>query len=100
MEKNYKRLILLILLCVFSISLKAQKVYHLVIFELVTPKPDTIKNINTLIFTLPVDHEYYNCITERQIVTNYFLCRNLQLSGLVGNPDWKIIVRKKYTSYE
>lgn len=94
-----KKVFFIILLCLASLFCNAQKQYYLVTFEVVPAKQFIQGNMNTLIFTIPVDPDYYHCVIESQLVTNYFPCRDIKILGLLG-VDWKLVIRNKQIKNE
>lgn len=77
------------------------KPIYVVMYEIIPNKPtECVYPMNTIIFEIPVDEEYYNSVTINQEVSTWFKTSgNNYLMGNVNPTDmlskWKLIIRSK-----
>lgn len=85
----------------FSQVEKEKTEIYVVMYEIIPSKPnDCVYPMNTIMFEIPVDKEYYNSVTNNQEVGAWFKTSgNTYLIGDVNPIDmlnrWKLIIKSK-----
>jgi hypothetical protein len=84
-----------------KVIIEDNKPIYVITYEIIPIRPtDCVFTLNTLIFEIPVDKEYYNSVINNQEVSTWFKTNgNSYLIGDINSIDlsnkWKLIVRSK-----